>query len=329
MKIAGKLSVIGAAGALIGACLGAAPASADTTTAPALTAPGAQAVTEAGRIVDFYQALGVGASDIPIAAEAQAATLSSVVDAVATPVPTPALPTLSTPPIDCSNTGALVAYSQQVAAANSAIDPNATTLSQETVYMYMSHFFDLPSICADNTAYYPAWITNDDRAVYNSYLTTSNNLQLATSIPQMILDANTLVTPGAPASQVLRGNVGAKLAAGVDVADRFSAGKSLIDEMRTVVNLLNTSATPEAIVTQMRANLASTWTDADTQNAIIGTIAALMSPTFGRALIGLGSVVISFQLTGVNTIMQRAAFNTMRLSTSGRASARLMRSYGM
>ncbi|MCU1530395.1 MAG: hypothetical protein JWP75_4158, partial [Frondihabitans sp.] len=105
MKTALKLS-IAIAGALVGACLVAAPASARTaTTDPALTAAGAQAVSESGHIVDFYKALGVGASDIPTATAAQASTLSSVIDLAAAPASTPALPTLSAPPTDCSDTG--------------------------------------------------------------------------------------------------------------------------------------------------------------------------------------------------------------------------------
>lgn len=144
----------------MGARLVAAPASAHsvvasaaTTTDPTLTAVGAQAVSEAGHIVDFYKALGLGASDVPAASQAQTATLSGVIDLLAAPASTPPLPTLAAPPTDCSDTGALVSYSQQVAAMNDVIDPDATTLGQETAYMYMSHFFDLPSIYADNTAY--------------------------------------------------------------------------------------------------------------------------------------------------------------------------------
>jgi hypothetical protein len=331
MKTALKLS-IAIAGALVGACLVATPASARTaTTAPALTAAGAQAVSESGHIVDFYTALGVGASDIPTATAAQASTLSSVIDLAAAPASTPSLPTLSAPPTDCSDTGALVSYSQQVAQMNDAIDPNATTLGQETVYMYMSHFFDLPTVCGDNTAVYPDWITNDDRSVYNSYLTTSNNVELATTIPQMILNANALVDePIAPVAKVLAGQPGAVLATiGVDVPNRAAAGRSLISEFQTVSTLLNANDSPETIVSQMQADLSSTWSDTDTVDAIIGTVAALMSPTVGDALFGLGSVVIGFELTGVNTIMQAAAFNSMRLSISGRAAERMMRSYGM
>jgi hypothetical protein len=332
MKVALKLSVA-LAGALVGACLIAAPASARSastaTTDPELTAAGAQAVGEAGHIVDFYTALGVGSSDIPTASAAQASTLSGVADLVATSASTPTLPTLSAPPTDCSNTGALVSYSQQVAQANDAIDPNATTLGQETVYMYLSHFFDLPTVCGDNTAVYPDWIVNDDRSVYNSYLTASNNIQLATTIPQMILNANTLVAdPASTIAKVVAGGPGARLAAGLNIADRATAGHSLIDEMQTVMTLLNANNSPETIVSQMRADLSSTWTDADTQDAIISTAAALMSPSIGEALLGLGTVVISFELTGVNTIMQAAAFNSMRLSTSGRAGERMLRSFG-
>lgn len=337
MKIAGKLSAV-LAGVLVGVCLTSAPASAHSlvtsaasTTDPALTAAGAQAVSEAGHIVDFYKALGIGASDIPVASQAQTATLSSVVDLVAAPASTPALPTLAAPPTDCSNTGALVSYSQQVAAMNDAIDPDATTLGQETVYMYMSHFFDLPSICADNTAYYPDWITNDDRLVYNSYLAVSNNVQLATTIPQMILNAEAIAAdPIAPAAKVVASGAGTRLAKNlVDGTNRLAAGRSLLGEAHTVVTLLNANATPEAIVTQMQADLSSTWTNADTVGAIIGTVAALMMPTVGAALFSLGTIVIGFELTGVNTIMQTAAYNSMRLSTSGRVSGRMIRAFDM
>ena len=332
MKTAWKLSIAVSA-ALVGACLVAAPASArpttTTTTDAALTAAGSQAVSESGHIVDFYTALGVGASDIPTATSAQAATLSSVIDLVAAPASTPSLPTLSAPPTDCSNTGALVAYSQQVAEANDAIDPNATTLGQETVYMYMSHFFDLPTVCGDNTAVYPDWIVNDDRAVYDSYLTTSSRIELATTIPQMIFNANTLATPGTPIAKVIAGGAGTRVEAGLNIPDRATAGTSLISEMQTVLTLLNTNNSPETIVSQMRADLSSTWTDTDTVNAIISTAAALMSPDIEEALIGLGTVVMSFELTGVNTILQSAAFNSMRLSTSGRAGERMLRSFGL
>lgn len=308
----------------------AAPAASATTTDPTLTAAGAQMVTESGRIVDFYKALGVGASNIPAASEPQAATLSGVLDLVAAPASTPPLPTLSAPPTtDCSNTGALVSYSQQVAAANNAIDPKATTLGQETVYMYMSHFYDLPSICSNNAAYYSKWITNDDRAVYNSYLATSNNVQLATTIPQMILNANTLAAPATSIAKFIASGPGARLGAVANIADRATAGRSLISQFQTVSTLLDANSTPEVIVSQMRANLSSTWSDTDTVDAIIGTTAALMSPTIGKALFSLGTIVISFELTGVNSFMQTAAFNAMRMSTSGRAAVRMMRSYGM
>jgi hypothetical protein len=53
MKVTLKLS-IAVAGAMVGACLVAAPASA---TEPVLTAEGAQAVSESGHIVDFYTEL--------------------------------------------------------------------------------------------------------------------------------------------------------------------------------------------------------------------------------------------------------------------------------
>ncbi|HUG49492.1 MAG TPA: hypothetical protein VLZ78_00700 [Terrimesophilobacter sp.] len=75
----------------------------------------ARAISESGHIVDFYTALGVGASDIPTATAAQASTLNIVIDLAAAPGSTTPLPTLSAPPTDCPETGALVSYFQKVA----------------------------------------------------------------------------------------------------------------------------------------------------------------------------------------------------------------------
>lgn len=335
VNIAVKLSVIVTA-SLVAAGLSALPAAAQTTTTTAptstLSAEGSQIVTQSGRIVDFYKTMGVTQADVPTATDAQTSTLNGVIDIVAgsTMPGVPALPTLSSQPTDCSNTGALISYSQQVAAENSAIDPNATTPDQETVYMYLSHFFDLPSICADNTAYYPDWIVNDDRSVYDSYLSASNNSTLVSSFGKMAVSANTLAgDPVTSANKIWRGGYGDKLAGATNVADQTTASSTLITELQTVSTLLNANDTPQQVVDQMRSDLSPEWTATDVVDTIIGTAALLMEPEIGVMVFGLGLTAVSMQLTGLNTIMQTAAFNAMRASTSGRVSERLMRSYGL
>lgn len=79
----------------------------------------------------------------------------------------------------------------------------------------------------------------------------------------------------------------------------------------------------------MHANLSSTWGTDDMIGAIIGTAAAFMMPSGGAIVFGLGAVAVGMQLTGFNSLMQVAAYNALRYTTSSRAATRFMRSLGM
>lgn len=77
-------------------------------------------------------------------------------------------------------------YAWQMATLNKQRDPDASDIYQETKYMYMSHYIDIPTgvqFYVDETmsddGYYSAWITNDDRNAYNTYL---NGVHLAESM---------------------------------------------------------------------------------------------------------------------------------------------------
>lgn len=305
------------------------PASAATT----IDADAAQIITQSGRIVDFYTELGITAADFPVVSADDALVLQDVIDIVTETTPSSRLLPTALPasrPTDCTDTGALVAYARQVAAMNNARDPNAGGLDAETVYMYMSHFFDLPSMCGNPAAYYPDWITNSDRTAYNNYLSVSNKSQLTTSVGSMITSAITLADNPVPAvKNFINGGGPEKLAGGLNLFNRLLAGDTLRQEFPTVVALLDADKTPQEIVDQLRANLSSTWTDSNTLNAIVGTTAALMLPTVGATVFALGTVAVSMQLTGINTLMQVAAYNVLRYTTSSRAASRLMRSMGM
>ena len=298
------------------------------TTPSMITAQSAQIITETGRIVDFYSDLGIAQVDIPIASPTDSPTLETVIDLVSSP--TASTPPLSTSlPTDCSNTGDLIAYSQQKAVMNNARDRMAGTIESETVHMYMSHFFDLPSMCANPTAYYPDWITSSDRTAYNSYFTASNSGALAASVGQMILSATNLVdSPVAAVNKLATHGFGGRLAGGTVLANKGLAADTLIHELVSMNSALASGSTPQQLVDQMRTNLSATWSDADTANAVIGTAAALMMPSIAGIVFGLGATAISIQITGLDTLYQTAAYNALRYTISSRASARFMRSLG-
>ncbi|WP_065571991.1 hypothetical protein [Microbacterium oleivorans] len=318
--------------ALVGGSLAAVapmePAAANTQPATDIITPAAaNIITKSGRIVDFYTELGIAANEIPAVDPAHTASLEAVIQVALDDVS--ATSPVTTAAVACSDTGALVAHARQVAAMNKARDTRAKSLDEETVYMYMSHYFDLPSPCASNTAYYPSWITNSDRQAYGNFLTATGMTDLAASTGQMVLSATTLASnPASSIDNIFNGDAVDRLAGGLDLADKLGAGRTLVEELGTVSAQLDTGATPEDIVDGMHSRLSTTWGTDDLISVIIGTGAALMVPTVGAAVFGLGAVAVSLQITGFNTIVQHAAYNALRYTTSSRTSARLMRSLG-
>ena len=69
-------------------------------------------------------------------------------------------------------------YATQMAIQNRKHDPTVTDLTKETTYMYMSHYIDIPTgiitegidKSISNNQYFSAWITQDDRIVYDRFI---------------------------------------------------------------------------------------------------------------------------------------------------------------
>ena len=69
-------------------------------------------------------------------------------------------------------------YATQMAIQNKKNDPEVTDLTKETVYMYMSHYIDIPTGIIEkgidksisNDKYFSAWITREDRRVYDRFI---------------------------------------------------------------------------------------------------------------------------------------------------------------
>ena len=69
-------------------------------------------------------------------------------------------------------------YAMQMAIQNKKRDPEVKDISKETIYMYMSHYIDIPTGIIEegidksisNDQYFSAWITREDRPVYDRYI---------------------------------------------------------------------------------------------------------------------------------------------------------------
>lgn len=104
-------------------------------------------------------------------------------------------------PNTCSDEDKLV-HAKVTAAENMLRDPKAKDFGSEFIYMYISHYLDIPAqyqgSCSENDEepYYANWITNDDRDVYVSFLNAMNAIETVEKIRNAISDIKGFVEDG-------------------------------------------------------------------------------------------------------------------------------------
>ena len=86
-------------------------------------------------------------------------------------------------PNTCSTEDQFI-HAKIVALENMERDPNAKSYGEEFVYMYLSHYVDIPAeylgSCSknDEEPYLANWITNDDRKAYDIFLTNIHKIEI-------------------------------------------------------------------------------------------------------------------------------------------------------
>ena len=101
-------------------------------------------------------------------------------------------------PNTCSDEDKLV-HAKVAAVENMLRDENAKDFGSEFLYMYISHYLDIPAeyqgSCSknDEEPYYANWITNDDRDVYVSFLNTIHAIETVEKIRNAISDVKDFV----------------------------------------------------------------------------------------------------------------------------------------
>ena len=104
---------------------------------------------------------------------------------------------------DSRTSADLWAYAYEMASLNKKRDPNSKVIYEETKYMFMSHFIDIRDglqyfvdKTISNDVYFSAWITNDDRKAYDTYLKSTKNgsaaLATSTALVNLVDGATTL-----------------------------------------------------------------------------------------------------------------------------------------
>ncbi len=89
--------------------------------------------------------------------------------------------------------GNRIGYASYIANENKKIDRNAKDLEIETVYMYLSHYIDVsdPSVVTpvdynSHDGYFSAWITNDDRTTYDTYMSKGSAINTSRNLKNVV-----------------------------------------------------------------------------------------------------------------------------------------------
>jgi len=226
-------------------------------------------------------------------------------------------------------------YALHIAEVNAKRDRRAGPIEREVVYMYLSHYVDtprgtLPGLDAhsDYHQYYAAWISDDDRMVYDRFLATNATLE----------GGNALVE-SAKALVGLQGSISGVTRDGLWDLARVAENLNDLDVVRDDVNgamgawttyLGSTSDNPERVVRALVAgDLTGDQLDARQRKVGLDLLrAAVVGAVLGGPVAVLGAValgVAEMTYLSVRSFTQRANYASMIASNHGRVAERMWR----
>ncbi|MFB9955230.1 hypothetical protein [Cellulomonas denverensis] len=201
--------------------------------------------------------------------------------------------------------------------------------------MYLSHYVDVPrgllpglADASNDYQYLSAWITDDDRLVYDRFLSTSSTLEHADALKQA---ANALID--------LKGAVTHPVFEAVNLITVTSAaldGATGVEDVKGTINswsryLGSTSDSPERVV----ENLVDGSLSVESLNKqVVQDTVGLFAAGVGAAAVGSGPIgwlatgavqLANMAYFGTRTLAQQANYAAMIASNQGRYSERLWR----
>jgi len=297
-----------------------------------------EVITEAAKIVEFYTHHDVTAADLPVIDVQHNTVLEEVInlalddlDALAELDPS-IFPPVS--PNSSPGIGAQLGNALAKATMNNTRDAYAGGLHDEAVYMFMSHYVDIPQagggVAQPNL--YADWITNSDRQTYDNFLASIDFINASVSMFDIFDKSTTIATTASNAIKRLlnpqqsSANILLYLMDSVNLAQK---GDDLKNALQNLQYALNDNKSAAEIILNLEASLQTNWERPEYRKAIIGSMAALAMGSFGGAMFALGIGALQFVVTGFEGLAIKAAVNGMGYTRSGRVAMRLWRSMGL
>lgn len=262
----------------------------------------------------------------------------------------------------------MMAYAEEMARINKERDRHAKSLTDETVYMYMSHYIDRtpepvlnvePWISDD--AIFAAWITERDRKVYDNYLSyvyNSKKLKEAAELAVSVageLSSDGIVSTVTTVKQrvkrisdlmpVLKANV-LRWVAEVKKKD-FATIPNIIVEMNTIEGWnenfnnffdahieqeLKKYDDPRAVAESIKENLKlenyNEWIETSYINIGLSLVSVLLGGGFIGLIASVTTSFLSFDIMATKDIIDSLRWKAMVWTLSERSAERSMRYFG-
>lgn len=255
-------------------------------------------------------------------------------------------------------------YAYRIAAINKKRDPKAESIQDEAIYMYLSHYLDMPSVDVGDAldhnsddGYYSAWITNEDRSVYKRYLHTERLAEWAESLRKIVTSGAGVVLTGRDLSRELNylSTVKHKLNDTINrLAPIAPGGAFTANDMETISGVIAAGAqqltqppeqVAEEVITKIQEHLTIPGLQSDTADfiralaitiALTGFLAAFsIFPGAAIAFAGMQAIATSTLLytcstgwMGLNQFVSYSRWVVLASTARMRSTFRMQRMWG-
>jgi hypothetical protein len=241
-------------------------------------------------------------------------------------------------------------HAKVAAIINCQKDPNNRGLSRETVYMYLSHYIDIPPAyigetcnANDEEPYYANWITDDDRDVYESFIRVINGVKAV----EEFMNALDFLKGAKGKLEDFQKDIiekgfydfvkdkfkkkfkdflkdfGSNLISGKSPREYF---KDKFDEIAEHFNYIDEDTPEDEVISKIQEKLGKDFLDSDMLDCASDAITASFETAIGNlSPITAAFTIAKLPLMFLTTLAPKAAVTSMLYSLSGRVAGRVMR----
>lgn len=229
-------------------------------------------------------------------------------------------------------------YAAKIAEINKKRDSNAKDIDTETVYMYMSHFIDIKTgmleevdTSISDDGYCSAWITDEDRKAYDTYLSGSKNGELIKQNAQLALKFLSLCHDLKEFHSLDAAETCLKQLQGV--SSIFVDSYFTISDFTKAVAITKEATTSKEAVKQMEKAFKEDYSDeyfAKKKTEFFSSLAiAFVCGGLQGVIISLGLSTISLSIDVYKDFFERAWWLALVRANNIRVSYRIMRQEGL